>query len=409
MENISFQDSTLLNNVFSQFTDLDGVGEYGTTSHYEKYERLMLQPLIYKVVAMLPTDATRFDMSLEVNKVINPELMLMLDNVEVYSPGLDSMGWVDCLREALILSRLYGDGFIILGYSDTDDLSRPLSNKGNLTLNWMTPRYRRDLSIDINSKQFHLTINPSEAKIKGNDSFIRIHPSRVCRFKGRELFGSHLSRNHHFNASILEGTACSYQRYISSVKALSTMVNSHSSFSYGINDLSEMVKMGKVDLIKKRFETILHSLRKIGGIAYDKKNEEVSYLSRNYSNLDKVIEILKDDLLAASGLPGYKLWGKSEGGNLSTGAEAEAADYKEIVTSYQNGIIDNPLCRVLKPCLPLGASLKIHFESSVQEEEAAATKTNSSNTLPNKNQSASIDSSTKSKENPDVKSIEKPN
>lgn len=362
-ESIEFQDSRMLAGVLNSFADVDGVSGYYGGNNYEINERSLRNPLMYKIVTTLPTDATKFNPKFFLDGVENNLILEQLDEVSVVSQSLDQITWLDALRLALVYSRVYGDGFVICGYSDAlrlEDLSKPLSKGKQLSLKWLAVRNRRELSINAKDKVYQLNtaVNDLSTKTKfGSGSHYLVHPSRVIRFKGIELFGNTLSNNSYFNYSVVDALRCKLNNYDSSVESLAKMISSHSAFSYGINDLSVMVKSGKSDLIKKRFEVILQSLAKIGGIAYDKTNEQVNYISRNYSGLEGLVNLLKDDLLAASGLPNYKLWGSSQQSALSTGGKNEAEDYANIVNSYQYANIDDRLCQLLRPTLPIGSYL----------------------------------------------------
>jgi hypothetical protein len=371
-ESFEFQDSRMLAGVLNSFADVDGVtGSYGG-NNYEINERALKNPLMNKIVSTLPTDATKFDPKFFLDGVEYPPILENLNQIKVISQSLDSLTWLDAIRLALIYSRVYGDGFIVCGYSDAvrlEDLTKPLPQNKQLTLKWLAVRNRRDIVINMQDKMYQLntaanSIESRSKLTKNTASHYKVHPSRVIRFKGIELYGTTLSNNSYFNYSIVDALRCKLSNYDTSIQSLAKMINSHSAFSYGINDLSVMVKSGKSDLIKKRFDVILQSLAKIGGIAYDKTNEQVNYISRNYSGLEGLVQLLKDDLLAASGLPNYKLWGSSQQSVLSTGGENEAEDYDNLVNTYQYASIDDRLCQLLKPTLPAGARLEVQFVSN---------------------------------------------
>ncbi len=381
MDNTFIQDSTLLNNVINQFVDLGGVSPNGGTST-EYYDRMFLDGLIHKVVTTLPLDATKLEPKFLVNGSEDKSINKALNNTKVISRSLDDIAWLDAIYQAVIFGRLYGDGFLIVGYSDTADLSKPLSNRGNLKIKWLTVRSRREVSIDTVKRCYQLLVsdydnNGSELIGKvPSTSLMNIHPSRVIRFKGLEIYEQALAQNSYYNRSILDLVYPYFCKYKSTIESLDKMVGSHSAFSYGINDLSVMVKQGKSDLIKNRFELILKSIARIGGVAYDKNNEEVSYIQRNYGGLNDLVEQIKGSLLAISGLPAYKLWGTSNSGAMSTSATQEAVDYAQIVSTYQQAELDNPLVRLIKPTLAPDTDLTVEFRNLYQTSESSNSENN---------------------------------
>lgn len=360
----SFQDSSMLAKITQEYSSMGGTSRYFGGANLDFYDRLYASSgLINSIVSLLPQDSTRHDMNVLIDGKEDKGLLDYLDSVLVVNRGIDEVNYKDAIYQALLYARLYGDGFMVCGYSDTKDLSKPLSKRGSLNLNWMTVRSRNEISIDTNERCYNLHIESSKAisEIKELKQHVKIHPSRVVRFKGVELFERALQTNQYFNRSIIDLVHSEFCRYDSTIDSVAKMLKSHSAFSYGIKDLSVMVKQGKEELIRNRFKLILDSIESIGGIAHDKENEDVSYLNRSYSGLNDLIDQLKDSLLSVSGLPAYKLFNKASSNSMSTSADAEMQDWSMRVATFQQRNIDQPVTKLILPLFPAGTRVNIAF------------------------------------------------
>ncbi len=372
-DSTSFQDSSLLSKITSEYSSMSGVSRHYGGANLDWYDRLYTSSgVIHNIVTTLPRDATRHDINILIDGTEDKNVLDYLNDLQVVSRGIDEQSFKDVLYQALVFSRLYGDGFVICGYSDTKDLGKPLSKKGNLRLDWITVRSRNEISIDMNKRAYQLHIDNTsfKANVKNLKDRVEVHPSRVVRFQGVELFERALQTNQYFNRSIIDLIYSEYCRFDSTLESVSKMLKSHSAFSYAIKDLSGIVKQGKEELIRNRFKLILESIEGIGGIAHDKENESVSYLNRSYSGLNDLIDQLKASLLSVSGLPAYKLFNVASSNAMSTSADAERIDWSDRVATYQHLSIDEQICRLIKPLFPAGTKVNASFQPYYQTNES---------------------------------------
>lgn len=256
------------------------------------------------------------------------------------------------VREASILGRLDGDGFIVMGIDDGREPMEPVDEERIQQISWIKvcDRYRLTPYTGTGSPgkpefyQYSLNYYDGLPNVQGNASTTigRIHHTRVLRFPGKRLYGDLIDSNNGFNDSVLQAFFQSFIKYLTAIEYSTRMVQDYNQFVYKLKGLASLVLQGKETDIVKRFQTVLMSMSSLGGLAMD-ENEEASFISRNFSGLDAIIDRLKDETSAAAAMPPTKLWGSSQKTALSNSAEGDKYEWADCVDDWRGDILDEPL------------------------------------------------------------------
>jgi hypothetical protein len=253
----------------------------------------------------------------------------------------------DAVREAAILGRLEGDGFIVMGIDDGQLPDVPVNEKNIRQISWLEVVTRYQLIPETNTgrpgkPEFYRLALPQNQGLGDGMTFGRIHRSRILRFPGKRLYGDMLSYNSHYHDSVLLAFWQSFIKYLTTIEYSVRMVQDYDTFAYSLKGLGELILRGKTEDILKRFQAILLSKSSLGGIAMDAE-ESASYVSRNFSGLDALIERMKDDTSASADMPPTKLWGSSQKSALSNSSEGDKYHWADCVEDYQAEAIDEPV------------------------------------------------------------------
>ncbi|MBW4421793.1 MAG: DUF1073 domain-containing protein [Myxacorys californica WJT36-NPBG1] len=251
----------------------------------------------------------------------------------------------DDVREAAILGRLEGDGFIVMGIDDGQPPEQPINEKNIRQISWLEVVTRYQLTPETNTgrpgnPEFYRLALPQNQGLGNGMTFGRIHRSRVLRFPGKRLYGDMLSYNSHYHDSVLLSFYQSFIKYLTTIEYSVRMVQDYDVFIYKLKGLAQLILQGKQDDILKRFQAILLSKSALGGLAMDSENEDGEYVSRNFSGLKDLIEAMKDDTSAAAAMPPTKLWGSSQKSALSNSSEGDKYEWADCVEDYQAEAID---------------------------------------------------------------------
>ncbi|MBW4422495.1 MAG: DUF1073 domain-containing protein [Myxacorys californica WJT36-NPBG1] len=248
------------------------------------------------------------------------------------------------VREAAILGRLEGDGFIVMGIDDGQPPEQPINEKNIRQISWLETVTRYQLTPEPNTgrpgnPEFYRLALPQNQGLGDGMTYGRIHRSRILRFPGKRLYGDMLSYNSHYHDSVLLSFYQSFIKYLTTIEYSVRMVQDYDTFAYSLKGLGDLILRGKEEDILRRFRAILLSKSSLGGIAMD-ADEKAEYVSRNFGGLDALIDRMKDDTSAAAAMPPTKLWGSSQKTALSNSSEGDKYEWADCVEDYQAEAID---------------------------------------------------------------------
>ena len=353
------------------------------------YNSLYEQARIFQnMVNLIPEDSNLEYPLVQTLGDFNPkDLQKDLEAIPAYGEPLEQIDLKGAVTLAGIYSRLYGDGFIFMGFRDGKDPSEPLDWDAVEGIDWVFVRSKYEVS--INTLRETITNHGSgynAASVLGNtdkSSSLRgipFHYTRVYRMTGVSRHGTSLHSDH-FNLSVIDGVYNDYTRYLQAVTNSANMLASHSTFKFAMSGLSAKVtKSSLVVALRRRLENIMSGIQILGGVLYDKDNEDAEYVDRSYSGVNDILQHLKDWMVGNSGLPMNKLFGSAAASSLSSQSEGEEKQWAEIIERYRSSQV-LPFYRLVLKAILLEQNVDpdtvmIEFESfnKMTDKEKAETE-----------------------------------
>lgn len=211
--------------------------------------------------------------------------------------------------ESSIRARIYGKCFCELKFLSQTE--KPVNPSDTLT------GYRIHNTANIVGDFFELNVNYS----------YKAHSSRVLPFYGNlnyqyNIDDSDYYLNDDYSDSIIQGLYNSFTDYIESNAAGKYILKNLSYLLIGIENLANMSKsdIGKQMVISRL--TDLNENRNIGRtIAFDKKYEELQFISQTVSGFSEIVNELKTFFAAETEYPIEELFDKSSNQNIGSGIQ----------------------------------------------------------------------------------------
>lgn len=241
------------------------------------------------------------------------------------------------VNAAIKWARLYGGSLIIIGCTDTKDMSKPLDvkklGKGSLKFLQVVDRWRVSpngmINRDLDSPNFGM---PESYLIA--ESTVQVHHTRVLRFNGQKLPYFSWLQNAMWDDSELQHVVESLLNCDTTTAAVATMLFEANVDVIKSPDLSELLstKDGEAKAIKRfQLAAMMKSFNRTllldGAEDYEKKQN-------SFANLDKIIQQFMVDVCGAADIPMTRLFGQSAGGLNSTG-DGDIRNYYDMVSSKQ--------------------------------------------------------------------------
>jgi len=175
-----------------------------------------------------------------------------------------------------------------------------------------------------------------------------IHKSRVIEFAGKRLWGNARGYNYGRDDSIVQAMFSEFVSWNTAIASSGNMINSHSLFKYKLKGLSQLVKSNDKSALYNRFNTMMMGLSSLRGYVLDADGEDIEFVNRNYSGVDKIIAELKESLASAANMPYTKIWGSPTGGAFSESGASDRYEWANIIDRYRSASIEPGLNRLTK-------------------------------------------------------------
>ncbi|WP_426163073.1 anti-CBASS protein Acb1 family protein [Sandarakinorhabdus sp. DWP1-3-1] len=259
------------------------------------------------------------------------------------------------LLRALILSRLFGGGALILGVAQglpSDPLAPGSLRKGGLQFVHVVSRYQLSydrLDLDPLSPAYG---EPVMWRMTGQGSTANIHPSRVIAFRGqRAPEGSSLAVDAFWGDPIMQSIGDAVANADLAQAGFATLINEASQDIIGIPDLMQSVASAEYEALLMR-RLALAQLSKSTHRALIKDAAETwEQRQVSWAGMPDVINTYLNVVAGAADIPVTRLLGTSPGGLGSTGA-GEERDYLAMIGSQQDSELRPALDRIDDVMLP---------------------------------------------------------
>lgn len=292
---------------------------------------------VQRIIDVYPTESGMVDpeFNSESNTIDTVALSRALRQLTVYNISESYRGTIPALKEASILSRLDGDGYLIIGVNDGQEFDQPVNESSIQSVDWLYCVSGNYLKRDATRRDYYQFSVDISSQIDDLKTTRYIHESRIIHLAGKKLPGELFRDNGHQNDSIMQAIFAEFVRFINSVNAGSSMLSSHSIFKYKLNGLKDLKGVQGQEALTNRFMNIMLGLNSIGGLFFDAQMEDAEFIQRQYNGVDTLTGLILDIFVAASDMPRSKLLGSSNSTSFSEGGESDRYEWAQRVKSWQ--------------------------------------------------------------------------
>lgn len=268
----------------------------------------------------------------------------------------------NAFRRAQILANLRGNaGIVILADDAEEDYAKPLDPKKLRSIKGLRVLDRYQLYPDLTGwwdrlnddakPEFFNLISTTSRVLDRQGSSIsigsKIHGSRVLWFRGAELDEYERLRNQGCDDSVLVNFIGAFKRYYAAYEAGAAIAQSIDIIVHKMKGLGNMLLSGGRESearLTERLRVNQISKSVYRGYAVDMENEDISVLSRNAGGISDIMESLKNELCAASGLPPSVFYAQFASGLDSSGeSHSERETLNDEVQAAQEEKLDDNL------------------------------------------------------------------
>jgi hypothetical protein len=267
------------------------------------------------------------------------------------------------ILDALNLARLDGVSYLLICSTDSDDPSKPFNYKKNSSITKLIPLRDDDVTrpgfanqeyvywVNLNWIQFaDLELTWPNCEYGGST---RVHPSRIILVPGLRVsdalfnYAPHGVGNSNTSPhqSIMDSLLPALSGWVSANTAAIQMLETHSAFILGVENLPLLSKREGGKGLFKRLKAMLSSVKKLKGFIYDATTEKAEVVTRTYTGVDTLLRSLADYLDSSCDTPyEFLLYGSKAFENKEGGARQALA---QRVAEYQRSHLSPILERVL--------------------------------------------------------------
>lgn len=343
--------------------------------------------LVRKIVDIPPLDMTRAWRDWQTDGT----------NIEALEAEERRLGLKDKCKRALILSRLYGGGAILLGTADADP-EQPLrpdaTRKGGLKYLHVLSRHQLNVGqmrLDPADpwfgapEYFELTTNATTSEI------VRIHPSRVVAFIGQHTpEGSQLGcGSHYWGDPIMQSIGQAVKNADLAQDGFAALIEEAKIDILKIPNLTNHAATEKYeDRLLKRLQAATVGKSTWRSLMIDSE-EDWQQKQISWGGMPDMLNVYLSLVAGAADIPVTRLLGQSPKGLASTG-EGEERDYHSMVLARQDETlrpaldsIDQLLVRSALGSYPSDVYFEFAPLARESEKEGAAIEFQASQTLKN--------------------------
>lgn len=305
---------------YQRFTELDAEQLYGSDD------------IAAKIVDAVVDDMFRMGFEVKSDDKRFPTLNMDVQN------WLEEREILPAFKEATQWGRMYGGAGLILGIEDGVDPSMPinLNSINDIKFTSVVNRYelhRQQLQSDPLQKNFGLPLTYQLQPHSGSINLEVLHWTRLIRFDGVRLPRRLFIQNDYWHDSVLNRVLNVIRNYQSSYDSAATLLQDFSQAVFKLKNLSEMIALGKDDLVQKRLALVDRTRSTVNAIVIQ-DDEEFDRKVTSLTGLPETLRLMNSRLVAATSIPHTILLGESPSG-LGASGESEKNDWYDHVRSKQ--------------------------------------------------------------------------
>ena len=317
-----------------------------TFMNQEDLEGLYAHWLMRRIVDLVADEATREGFEILFGgEGVNAQT---LSGVE---QAIEDLEILQYFNEAAKTSRLYGGSALVLYIDDgrPSDMPVDLNNIRSvegmdcLDRHQIAPVIREDSLYDYSKATYYQIIS---GDLIQQPNLTYIHKDRILRFDGIWLPYRTRQKNYGWGMSVLQSVFESFKHYYTGTSSIATLLTEFDIFVHKVKGLASMLAAGKEGQVRDRLQLNDMSKSIYRGYAIDAEKEELAFVSRSFGGVAEILEKLRLDIIAASGIPHTLLFGQSPSGLGATG-RSEERDFAKICHHYQETHFRKPLMKLM--------------------------------------------------------------
>lgn len=338
-------------------------------------------PIAAKMVTLIALDMVRMGFKLSIPGMTEEELQPVMRYFD------KTMKWKKYFYDALYQARLYGGSALMPVTGDkADALKEPLNEKnlrgvkpGIVFNRWELQE--QGMQDDITKEGYGMPAkyliqpsgvgssnfsdvpdtsakrgkdgkptysprgNPSQTSMRLNSTLC--DASRLIRFDGETLPRQLFIDNGYWNDSILNKRYEQIRDYSMGHTAASALVSDFAQAIFKVLDFDEIVAGDDGEALMQARLDIVEYFRSVLNAVVVGKDEDFERKSTNVTGLPELLDRLANRLVAASEYPHNILLGEAPGASLGEAGQAQMRVYYDIVASYQETRLREPLERFI--------------------------------------------------------------
>ena len=170
----------------------------------------------------------------------------------------------------------------------------------------------------------------------------RVHRDRLLVFDGLDAPDQIRINNRGWGDSRLQSVYRALSRYGEALSGTSGIIRDFVQPTLGMKGLSDMIASGQEEVVQKRLEILGLSRSILNVLLIDAEEESYEKKASSVSGIDKLLEELKHNVSAVSGIPQTKLFGRAPEGMNASG-DSQARDWYDQVAGEQERHVVPPV------------------------------------------------------------------
>ena len=314
---------------------------------HEDLEGLYAHWLMRRIVDLVADECTREGFEILFGgEGVNAET---LSGVE---QSIEDLGILPAFNEAAKTSRLYGGSALLLYIDDGRPSDMPVDKNNIRAVEGMECLDRHQIAPIISEDSLYDYSKATYYQIISGDliqqpNLRAIHKDRILRFDGIWLPYRTRQKNYGWGMSVLQSVYESFKHYYSGTSSIATLLTEFDIFVHKVRGLASMLAAGKESQVRDRLQLNDMSKSIYRGYAIDAEKEELAFVSRQFGGVSEILEKLRIDIIAASGIPHTLLFGQSPSGLGATG-RSEERDFAKVCHHYQETNFRKPLMKLME-------------------------------------------------------------
>lgn len=299
-----------------------------------------------KIVNTLPEEMIREGFEIKHDGKDFPTLNSDIMNI------LDDLGAIAKIEEGLKWGRMYGGAGTIMGVDDGQEANEPINYENITAVDFLNNMNRWELQpIDIqkdpSEKSFGMPrLYRIQPVFGGGQALDNVHHSRMLRWGGAGLPRRLQIENNYWDDSVLNRVWNVLRNFHASHDSVANLLQDFAQAVYKIKNLTEMIAMGKDELVEKRLALVDRTRSVVNAIVLE-EGEDFDRKVTALTGLPETIKMVNQRLVQASGLPHTIMLGESPSGLGATG-NSEKSDWYDYVARQQETCLIPQLTQLIK-------------------------------------------------------------